>query len=60
MDYGILGILVGVVLIDIPRVLKAKREMKSWKLILCCNNTDKRLEREVEFDMGNVNDNNNH
>ena len=29
MDYGILGILVGVVLIDIPRVLKAKREMKS-------------------------------
>lgn len=29
MDYGILGILVGVVLIDIPRVLKAKKELKS-------------------------------
>lgn len=29
MDYGILGILVGVVLIDIPRVLKAKNGLKS-------------------------------
>lgn len=29
MDYGILGILLGVVLIDIPRVLKAKKELKS-------------------------------
>ena len=29
MDYGILGILVGVVLIDIPRILKAKKELKS-------------------------------
>ena len=29
MDYGILGILVGVVLIDIPRVLKAKKGLKS-------------------------------
>ena len=27
MDYGILGILLGVVLIDIPRVLKAKKEL---------------------------------
>ena len=29
MDYGILGILMGVVLIDIPRVLNAKKELKS-------------------------------
>lgn len=29
MDYGILGILVGVVLIDIPRVLKAKKGLNS-------------------------------
>lgn len=29
MDYGILGILIGVVLIDIPRVVKAAKEMKS-------------------------------
>lgn len=29
MDYGILGILLGVVLIDIPRILKAKKELKS-------------------------------
>lgn len=29
MDYGILGILTGVVLIDIPRVIKAIKEMKS-------------------------------
>lgn len=29
MDYGILGILLGVVLMDIPRVLKAKKELKS-------------------------------
>ncbi len=29
MDYGILGILIGVVLIDIPRVIKAVKEMKS-------------------------------
>ena len=29
MDYGILGILVGVVLIDIPRILKAKKKLKS-------------------------------
>ena len=29
MDYGILGILLGVVLIDIPRVLKAKKGLKS-------------------------------
>mgnify|MGYP006976617728 FL=1 len=28
MDYGILGILVGVVLIDIPRVIKAWKELK--------------------------------
>lgn len=28
MDYGILGILVGVVLIDIPRVMKAWKELK--------------------------------
>ena len=28
MDYGILAILAGVVLIDIPRVLKARKEMK--------------------------------
>ena len=28
MDYGILGILVGVVLIDIPRVMKAWMELK--------------------------------
>ena len=28
MDYSILGILAGVVLIDIPRVLKAKKDMK--------------------------------
>lgn len=27
MDYGILGILLGVVLMDIPRVLKAKKEL---------------------------------
>ena len=29
MDYGILGILAGVILIDIPRVMKAMKEMKS-------------------------------
>lgn len=29
MDYGILGILVGVVLIDIPRVLKARKGLNS-------------------------------
>ena len=29
MDYAILGILMGVVLIDIPRVIKAMKEMKS-------------------------------
>ena len=29
MDYGILGILTGVILIDIPRVMKAMKEMKS-------------------------------
>ena len=28
MDYGILGILIGVVLIDIPRVMKAWKELK--------------------------------
>ena len=28
MDYGILGILIGVVLVDIPRVIKASKEMK--------------------------------
>ena len=28
MDYSILGILVGVVLIDIPRVIKAWKELK--------------------------------
>ena len=29
MDYSILGILLCVVLIDVPRVLKAKKELKS-------------------------------
>lgn len=29
MDFGILGILIGVILIDIPRVMKAMKEMKS-------------------------------
>ena len=29
MDYGILAVLVSVVLMDIPRVMKARKEMKS-------------------------------
>lgn len=29
MDYGILGILVGVVALDIPRIIKAKKEMNA-------------------------------
>ncbi len=29
MDFGILGILLGVILVDIPRVLKALKELKS-------------------------------
>ena len=29
MDYGILGILGGVILLDVPRVIKAVKEMKS-------------------------------
>ena len=28
MDYGILGILVGVILLDVPRVIKATKELK--------------------------------
>ena len=30
MDYSILGILLCVVLIDVPRVLRAKKKLKSW------------------------------
>ncbi len=28
MDYGILGILVGVILLDVPRIIKASKELK--------------------------------
>ena len=29
MDYGILGILLGVILLDVPRILKAIKDLKS-------------------------------